>query len=71
MLYKEGARRKALQVRRSAVQRLSAIGHAPDRRSLRRVCASCQLRLWVMDGAKVSYYKLGESTPKGAFHVHM
>ena len=30
-----------------------------------------KLRLWVMDGAKVSYYKLGESTPKGFFMVHM
>ena len=25
----------------------------------------------VMDGAKVSYYKLGDHQPKGSFHVHM
>jgi hypothetical protein len=41
MLYKEGARRKALQVRSSAVPLLSAFGHATARRSLRRGRASC------------------------------
>ena len=30
-----------------------------------------KLRLWVMDGAKVCYYKLGEQKYKGYFMVHM
>ena len=32
--------------------------------------SSFSLRLWIMDGAKISYYKLGDTKPRGNFFVH-